>query len=221
MTLSEFLKQKAKLRDPHDLESVIHGGNGIMRSEIERLTAELRRRERALGIMQAIAKCDTGGGFGADTYARSFFVAAYAHDAEPRPTLTRLECVVVPDAIDDQFRHRPVPHREPAKAAQGVVTMTPTHASGEEIAREAAARYASGLRVGTYEDVLTEPCRACGASSAVCCTHTFDMSNEHQYVLVFRLCVRCPRVEEVASANCDYYESPPVLPPVELPQRYR
>lgn len=221
MNLHEFLKKTAGLRDEHDLASVIRGGNDVMQAEIERLTKMLRQRELALGVMTSLSKCDTGGGFGGDTYERWFFVAAYAHDTASRPTLTRLECVVVPDAISEQFRHRPVPHPDPTKVAQGIVTMTPTHTTAKEIADEAVARYASDLRAGTYDDVLTEPCGFCGEAAVVYCEHYFDTSNEHQVISVSRLCVRCLRVADIASVSCDYYESPPFLPPVKLPQRYR
>jgi hypothetical protein len=211
-----------------NLSSYLNGGGAdrvaLHREEAKALRewkkgVESRTRsiETALGAVDALKRCDVGGGFGSDAYARWFFVRRY--ETGPGDEIASLDCVVVPEAVEGGFRHRPKPHDDPAKAASGAVTMTPTPVTGREIAEEAAAHYAGNVLVGTYEDVLVEPCRTCGGPSPVICEHYFDLSNEHQWIMLQRLCIRCPLLVKIASSGFDLRETPPFLPPATPPQQ--
>ncbi len=191
----------------------------VLREEAKLTEKRCRAIDAATGTADALSRLDTGGGFGSYTFERWFFVSSYAHDGGERPTLTSFEGLIVPEAVQDQNRHRPKA-QTPEQAAEGVVTMTSVPVSGREIASEAAAQYASGVRLGTFADVLREPCAACGALAIVFCEHYFDTSNEFQSLFVRRLCLRCPHVQDVASASCDLCERLPLLPLVQ-PHRKR
>lgn len=97
--------------------------------------------------------------------------------------------------------------------------MTPTLVSGAEIARDAASSYASGVTLGGFADVRTEPCGACGDTAVLVCNHGWDYDSGCQWLSVHRLCPRCPRLETLATDGWDDKTPCPLLPPSQSPSR--
>lgn len=218
MDLSSFLKDRSEVRRTGDLLTWLRDGTSDLREQIRRRTEILRRRERALSAIDSLIRCDSAFGFGSDTYEHWLFVSRYAIDADTFEP-TELECVIVPDAVGNGLRHRPKPHDDPTEAASGTVTMTPTSLTGRDIGEAVVSRYAKDVRLGTYDDVLSEPCATCAKPAVIACQHYVDTGNEHQWITLHRLCVNCPRLEELAAIGCGYYETPPFLPPAKPPAR--
>lgn len=183
-------------------------------TELERTKAAIAAHDAVLGALDGLRRCDICG-FMSNERGRWFFVSAF--EASPRdrrePGVLRISCVIVPEAVIDQHRHRPVPHADPAQAARGVVTMTPTLVAGAEIARETAASYASGVVLGGYADARTERCAVCGETAVVVANHGWDWDSGYQWLVVHRLCPRCPRLETLASDGWDDKTPCPLLPP--------
>lgn len=221
MDLSEFLRTSLDATHDADRCDALRRRRAELAAELAAVDASLKDHDDALRALDGLKRC-TIAGFMSSCRNAWLFVARYSSTPGVRtrnPTLTGIECVIVPDAVVGQTLHRPVPHEDPAQAARGVATMTPMPVDGHVIARETAARYGANVRMGDYADILVEPCGTCGANAPVVCNHGWDYDSGCQWVTVYRLCLRCPSVAVVADAMCDSEDACPLLPPSQPPAR--
>ncbi len=220
MDLSGFLRTTLGSAGDGDAIDALRAARRALEEELARTKSAIDAHDRALAAMDGLRRCERSG-FMSNECSRWFFVAEYAAvpDGRRAPRLTRVSCIVVPEAVIAQTLHRPVPHADPAQAARGVVTMTPTPVSATEIARDVVAAYASGVRLGGYGEVRTVACPSCGKPAVLAANHGWDYDSGCQWLHVGALCPRCPRFELLAGDGWDDREPCPLLPPSKPPAR--
>ncbi|HTM68172.1 MAG TPA: hypothetical protein VL426_02630 [Candidatus Binatia bacterium] len=177
----------------------------------EAAKAALERYEKATRFVASLRRCYAPVVLFGCTEHRWLFVREYAAaPGRPGPRPWALECLIVPAVIETQTWHRP---KHPPND-DGSVTMTPTPVSADDVAATAAALYGAHVRIGAFDEVLREPCAACGAQALVACEHGFDHDSGCQWLDVVRLCLACPRLDGIAaSPPLDARDAHPLLPP--------
>ena len=186
---------------------VTHRLNARVRADLARARArvnELSRLEKSLEVVldwhqYLINGETTGGTFGCcPTFA--YFVRRYSVGEKQRNNLFRLidtDLIIIPDVL--------VAHalrvEKPSADRPGVrINTSETVSVPDIVARMLAhAHSASNVTVGTFDQVLIEPCSACKSPSLVAGLDAyFDDDNGSEFFIA-RLCESCDKIGLVAS----------------------
>ncbi len=203
MNLEQFLDTKQRARTDLGLRAALGAWRIALASEPEKNRRLLSEYEAVIAAFDGLQLCDAPM-LMTKLHTRWMFVAKYGllqeDFAQVAPLLNSLECVVIPEGSVDHNRHFPCRLDDLATVARGACIMRTVRMTGREIAEEVVAMYAANVRIGEYEDVLIEMCRGCGEKAVMVCEHRYGLGLEDQSngVSLYRLCVRCPRLEFIA-----------------------
>jgi hypothetical protein len=218
MDLSHFMRDVLGTDEDADLTKELRYRDEVL----TRVSAKLKEAQksvdncrRTISVLEGLQQRGVDPSIFSVWLSRWFFVRAYSVADDPR-RLASLECVIIPETVVGHLMSRPQPHADPAKAQSGVVTWSPVFVEADEIVREAVGKYASGVRVGTYADVLVESCTSCGKKAVVVCNHSWDFERDEQAIEAYRLCPHCPQCVKIAS-RVEAHGTPSTLLPPSLP----
>lgn len=160
---------------------------------------EFRKYEGAKLLIEGLRRCEDAHMM-ASTNTVWCFVAAF--ELEPRGRMMRpknLDLIVVPELI---AKHK-APRGTPDPVRENVSHWSYVEVDSDNVTAQVLGVERYGLRRGTVEEIVKEPCPTCGFASPIACEHDWDWDSNVQSITLYRLCLRCPDVTVVATKNGD------------------
>jgi hypothetical protein len=133
------------------------------------------------------------------------FVRAYRTEPWPHAAVqakvTEADLVIVPEVLVAHALRVSIPHPD----KPGTFTNTSINVDVPGIVERMLerTRYAQNVSVGTFADVVTEPCASCTGPTVVAAVDEYEDDSNGCRFLIGKLCEACATVDEVAS----FYET--------------